>query len=94
MDETGLTRAHSSTERLRTLLVGKRKDPLAPDVFHKVSLIAFLAWIGLGADGLSSSAYGPDEAFRALGEHTYLAIALAARPVLYPTVKITAGRRS
>jgi amino acid transporter len=31
----------------------------------------------LGADGLSSSAYGPDEAFRALGQHTYLAIALA-----------------
>ena len=33
----------------------------------------FLAWVGLGADGLSSSAYGPEEAFRALGEHTYLA---------------------
>jgi amino acid transporter len=42
-----------------------------------MSLIAFLAWVGLGADGLSSSAYGPEEAFRALGEHTYLAIALA-----------------
>ena len=42
-----------------------------------MSLIAFLAWVGLGADGLSSSAYGPEEAFRALGEHTYLALALA-----------------
>jgi amino acid transporter len=42
-----------------------------------MSLIAFLAWVGLGADGLSSSAYGPEEAFRALGEHTYLAVALA-----------------
>lgn len=41
-----------------------------------MSLIALLAWVGLGADGLSSSAYGPDEAFRALGEHTYLAIIL------------------
>ncbi len=39
--------------------------------------MAFLAWIGLGADGLSSSAYGPDEAYRALGQHTYLAIWLA-----------------
>ncbi len=39
--------------------------------------MAFLAWVGLGADGLSSSAYGPDESFRALGEHTYLALALA-----------------
>jgi amino acid transporter len=63
---------------MRALLVGRAKDPLAPDVFHKVSLIAFLAWIGLGADGLSSSAYGPDEAFRTVGAHTYLAIALAA----------------
>ena len=34
--------------------------------------------MGLGADGLSSSAYGPEEAFRNLHEHTYLAVALAA----------------
>jgi hypothetical protein len=34
--------------------------------------------VGLGADGLSSSCYGPEEAFRALGSHTYLAIGLAA----------------
>src|SRR5580704_8316384 len=32
-----------------------------------MSLVAFLAWVGLGADGLSSSAYGPPEAFKALG---------------------------
>src|SRR5215472_11928553 len=76
-DLSAVSPARSITERIRTLLVGKAKDPLSPDIFHKVSLIAFLAWIGLGADGLSSSAYGPDEAFRALGEHTYLAIALA-----------------
>jgi amino acid transporter len=76
-DISAVSPARSTTERIRTALVGKAKDPLAPDVFHKVSLIAFLAWIGLGADGLSSSAYGPDEAFRALGEHTYLAVALA-----------------
>ena len=37
----------------------------------------FLAWVGLGADGLSSSAYGPEEAFSALGEHTGLAVFLA-----------------
>lgn len=36
-----------------------------------------LAWVGLGGDGLSSSAYGPDEAFRALGTHGYLALPLA-----------------
>src|SRR5215831_21204520 len=32
-----------------------------------MSLVAFLAWVGLGADGLSSSAYGPEEAFKAIG---------------------------
>src|SRR5262249_6992225 len=53
-----------------------------PHAFHKLSLVALLAWVGLGADGLSSSAYGPDEAFRQLGEHTglsfFLAVATAA----------------
>ncbi|HWE27103.1 MAG TPA: APC family permease, partial [Polyangia bacterium] len=39
-------------------------------------LIPFLAWVGLGSDGLSSSAYGPDEAFRNLGAHQYLAVFL------------------
>ncbi|RII26505.1 MAG: amino acid transporter [Geobacter sp.] len=46
-------------------------------LFHKMSLIPVLAWVGLGADGLSSSAYGPEEAFKALGSHTYLALLLA-----------------
>ena len=35
-----------------------------------------IAWVGLGVDGLSSSAYGPEEAFRTLGEHSYLAVGL------------------
>jgi len=48
-----------------------------PSLFHKISLIPILAWIGLGADGLSSSSYGPEEAFKALGPHTYLAIFIA-----------------
>lgn len=56
---------------------GKPRNLKDPNVFHAISLIAFLAWVGLGADGLSSSAYGPDESFRALGTHTYLAVALA-----------------
>jgi hypothetical protein len=75
--------ARSTTHRLRTLIVGKAKDPLAPGVFHKVSLVAFMAWIGLGADGLSSSAYGPDEAFRALGAHSYMAVGLAFATAFY-----------
>src|SRR3954470_4426964 len=62
--------------RLMRLLIGEKRE-IEPEVFHHVSLVAFLAWVGLGADGLSSSAYGPEEAFKALGAHTYLAVALA-----------------
>ena len=62
---------------IKSLLFGKPKDPLDPRVFHQVSLVAFLAWVGLGADGLSSSAYGPEEAYLALGEHFFLALPLA-----------------
>jgi hypothetical protein len=62
---------------LQELLFGKPKDPLDPKVFHQISLVAFLAWVGLGADGLSSSAYGPEEAYLALGQHFYLALPLA-----------------
>jgi amino acid transporter len=60
-------------------LVGPPKDISEPRrLFHRMSLIPILAWVGLGADGLSSSAYGPEEAFRALGSHTYLGLLLAA----------------
>jgi amino acid transporter len=62
---------------LKQFLIGKPKDPNDPSVFHKLSLVAFLAWVGLGADGLSSSCYGPDEAFRALLGHEHLALFLA-----------------
>ncbi len=62
---------------LKELVFGKPKDPLDPKVFHQISLVAFLAWVGLGADGLSSSAYGPEEAYLALGQHFYLALLLA-----------------
>lgn len=64
--------------RVADTLLGRAKNVKDPRVFHTLSLIAFFAWVGLGADGLSSSSYGPEEMFRALGEHTYLAVALAA----------------
>ena len=63
--------------KLKLFLVGKPRDIEDPALFHHITLIAFLAWVGLGADGLSSSAYGPEEAFKGLGEHTYLAVFLA-----------------
>src|SRR5438105_15360196 len=59
-------------DKIKQIVFGKPRDIQDPHIFHNVSLIAFLAWVGLGADGLSSSAYGPEEAFRALGQHTHL----------------------
>src|SRR5690242_12283227 len=64
-------------ERLWHSILGKPRNLKDPSLSHKLSLVAFLAWVGLGVDGLSSSAYGPDEAFRGLAEHSYLAIFLA-----------------
>jgi len=61
-------------ERLKRLLLGAPRNIFDPKTYHNISLVALLAWVGLGADGLSSSAYGPDEAFRALGVHSYLAV--------------------
>lgn len=58
-------------------MFGKPRDVRDSRIFHQISLIPFLAWVGLGADGLSSSAYGPEEAFKTLGPHTYLAVGLA-----------------
>ena len=70
-------------DKIRLFLFGEDKNPLDRNVFHKITLVAFLAWVGLGADGLSSSSYGPEEAYRALGGQyhhiaLYLALAIAA----------------
>jgi amino acid transporter len=63
--------------KVKRAILGAPRNIKDPGVFHRISLIAFLAWVGLGADGLSSSSYGPDESFRALEGHAYLCIALA-----------------
>jgi amino acid transporter len=60
-------------------VIGKARDLRDPGVFHQMSLVAFLAWVGLGADGLSSSAYGPAEAFKALGHWDELAAGACAK---------------
>lgn len=62
--------------RFRVSLFGHPKEIHDPSLFHKLSLIPVLAWVGLGADGLSSSSYGPPEAFAAIQGHTYLCLAL------------------
>ena len=59
------------------MLVGPPRDISDRSLFHRLSLIALLAWVGLGADGLSSSSYGPEEAYRTLGAHTFMALGLA-----------------
>jgi amino acid transporter len=72
------------------MLFGKPRDINDPSLFHSISLIPFLAWVGLGVDGLSSCAYGPDESFRALFgfgadgsiNHKELAVVLAIATTL------------
>ena len=62
---------------LRTKVIGAPLDPLSKETRHNIALVAFFAWVGLGADGISSSNYGPEQSFRALGEHTDLGLYLA-----------------
>ncbi len=73
-------------DRFKRLVFGAPRNLLDKRVFHNLSVIAFLAWVGLGADGISSSCYGPEEAFRTLGEHTYLAVGLALVMMLTVTI--------
>ena len=68
-------------KQIKNIFIGQAKSPLDRDVFHQLSLIAFLAWIGLGADGLSWSCYGPEAAFVALQGHTYLSVFVALATV-------------
>jgi amino acid transporter len=62
---------------IRDFLFGKPRDFFDKSTRKHISLVAFLAWVGLGADGISSSCYGPEEGFLALGIHSELAIFLA-----------------
>lgn len=63
--------------RIRCKLIGYPRNIRDPRLFQALSLIALLSWIGLGADGLSSSSYGPAEAYSVILSHTYLAVFLA-----------------
>jgi len=61
----------------RHLILGPPRNPLSPETRRHILLVAFFAWVGLGADGLSSANYGPELGFLALEEHYSLAIFLA-----------------
>jgi amino acid transporter len=64
-------------KQIKQLLIGDPLNPFNPQILRHVSLVAFLAWVGLGADGLSSSCYGPEEAYIALGPHPHFALYIA-----------------
>ena len=67
----------TTLDKLRRKIFGAPLDPLSPKTRQHIALVAFLAWVGLGADGLSSSCYGPEQAFKALGGHAHLGLYLA-----------------
>jgi amino acid transporter len=76
-------------QRAKRFLFGAPRNIFDPKVFHNIALIAFFAWVGLGADGISSSCYGPEETFLALGKHSVLAIFISIAMVL--TIFIISG---
>ncbi|MDA0985989.1 MAG: amino acid permease [Bacteroidetes bacterium] len=69
-------------KKFKQLVIGRARNPFDVKIFHNISLIAFFAWVGLGADGLSSASYGPEEAYLALHGHTNLSILIALASVV------------
>ncbi|HEX5397938.1 MAG TPA: APC family permease [Verrucomicrobiae bacterium] len=67
---------------VKNVVIGRARNLSDKSLFHKTSLIALLAWVGLGADGLSSSCYGPEAAFVALQDHHFLSLFVAAAVIL------------
>jgi amino acid transporter len=67
---------------LKTIFIGKARDIHDDGIFHKLSLAAILAWVGLGSDGLSSSCYGPEETMKVLVAHPALAMLVALASVI------------
>ena len=79
MKENGQT---SFFSRIGRMIVGGARSVHDPQIYHSISLVAFFAWVGLGADGLSSSCYGPSEAFFTLMDYPRLAIFVALGSVI------------
>ena len=73
---------HSFQSRIKTAVIGNARDISDRSVFHKISLIAFFAWVGLGSNPLSSSCYGPEEIMRNLQGHSNLAIFVGTLTVI------------
>lgn len=71
----------ASISNILSFLIGK---PLKahPTTKQHLTLVAFLAWVGLGADAISSSCYGPEQSFLALGVHHHLAFYVSGITVI------------
>ncbi|HLB42868.1 MAG TPA: APC family permease [Gammaproteobacteria bacterium] len=67
---------------LKRLFLGVPLNPLNPQIRRHIALITLLAWVGLGADPLSSSCYGPEQTYLALGQHTHLALYIVIMVVI------------
>ena len=67
---------------VKDVVIGRARNLSDKSLFHSTTLIALLAWVGLGADGLSSSCYGPEAAFDALTGHEFLSLFVAAAVIL------------
>ena len=59
---------------VKKTVIGNPRDLKDSSTFRQISLIVFLAWVGLGSDALSSSCYGPEEIYKTLGVHVNLSI--------------------
>jgi amino acid transporter len=79
--------------KLKNAVIGQARDISDKSVFHKISLIAFFAWVGLGSDPLSSSCYGPEEIMRNLQGHANLAIFVGILTVITIFVISTSYRQ-
>ena len=66
----------------KNVVIGRARNLSDHRIFDNMSLVALLAWVGLGADGLSSSCYGPEAAFLALKSYTHLSLFVAAASML------------
>ena len=68
--------------QVKKIFLGHALNPFDSSIFHHVSLVAFFAWVGLGSDGLSSSVYGPAEAYTVLHQYPYLALFVGLASVI------------
>lgn len=69
-------------QKMKSFFIGDARNINDPRLFHKLSLVVFFAWVGLGSDGITSSCYGPEEAFLALKAHPFLGVFVALLTII------------